>query len=48
MVKKTAFEKVGYFDSRWENGESIDWLFKAKEAGLNLESLMMFWLKEES
>ena len=35
MVKKTAFEKVGYFDSRWENGESIDWLFKAKEAGLN-------------
>ena len=35
MVKKTAFEKVGYFDSRWENGESIDWLFKAKKAGLN-------------
>ena len=35
LVKRTSFEKVGYFDSKWRNGESVDWLFKAREAGLN-------------
>jgi len=35
VVKRTSFDQVGYFDSRWKNGESVDWLFKAKEAGLN-------------
>jgi len=35
VVKRTSFDRVGYFDSRWKNGESVDWLFKAKEAGLN-------------
>lgn len=35
LIKKTSFERVGYFDSRWKNGESVDWLFKAREAGLN-------------
>jgi glycosyltransferase involved in cell wall biosynthesis len=37
MVKRTSFEKVGYFDSRWTNGESVDWIFKAQEAGLNIQ-----------
>jgi glycosyltransferase involved in cell wall biosynthesis len=34
VVKKTSFEKVGYFDSRWKNGESFDWIVRANEAGL--------------
>lgn len=37
LVKRTSFEKAGYFDSRWKNGESIDWLFKAHETGLTFE-----------
>lgn len=35
VVKRASFDHVGYFDARWKNGESIDWLFKAIEAGLN-------------
>ncbi len=35
VVKRASFDRVGYFDARWKNGESVDWLFKAKEAGLN-------------
>ncbi|PKN53585.1 MAG: glycosyltransferase family 2 protein [Deltaproteobacteria bacterium HGW-Deltaproteobacteria-13] len=35
VVKRTSLAKAGYFDSRWKNGESVDWMFKAKEAGLN-------------
>lgn len=37
LVKRTSFEKAGYFNSRWKNGESVDWLFKAREAGLTFE-----------
>jgi glycosyltransferase involved in cell wall biosynthesis len=36
LVKKPSFEKAGLFDSRWKNGESIDWLCKAQEAGLKV------------
>lgn len=39
IVRKTSFEKVGYFDSRWKVGEFIDWLVKAKEIGLNIETV---------
>ena len=35
LVKRTSLEKAGYFESKWKNGESIAWMFKAKEAGLN-------------
>ena len=35
VVRRTSFERVGYFDSRWENGESVAWMFMAKEVGLN-------------
>jgi len=35
VVKRASFDRVGYFDARWKNGESVDWLFRAKEAGLN-------------
>jgi glycosyltransferase involved in cell wall biosynthesis len=35
LVKRTSFEKVGYFESKWKNGESVAWMFKAIEAGLN-------------
>jgi glycosyltransferase involved in cell wall biosynthesis len=35
VVKRTSFEKVGYFDRRWKNGESIAWILKAQEAGLH-------------
>jgi glycosyltransferase involved in cell wall biosynthesis len=35
LVKRTSFEKAGYFESKWKNGESIAWMVKAKEAGLN-------------
>ncbi len=34
IIKRTAFERVGYFESRWKNGESVAWMFKAKDAGL--------------
>jgi glycosyltransferase involved in cell wall biosynthesis len=37
VVKRTSFDKVGYFDSRWKNGESFAWILKAKEVGLKLE-----------
>ncbi|MFA5321744.1 MAG: glycosyltransferase family A protein [Smithella sp.] len=35
LVKRASVEKAGYFESQWKNGESVAWLFKAKEAGLN-------------
>lgn len=35
VAKITSFEKAGYFDSRWKNGESVAWMFKALETGLN-------------
>jgi glycosyltransferase involved in cell wall biosynthesis len=35
VIKRTSFEKVGYFESRWKNGESVAWMFKAKDIGLN-------------
>jgi glycosyltransferase involved in cell wall biosynthesis len=34
LIKRTSFEKVGDFESRWNNGESFAWILKAKEAGL--------------
>ena len=36
VIKRTSFEKVGYFDSRFKNGQFIDWLIKTKEIGLNI------------
>lgn len=39
VMRKTSFEKIGYFDSRWKVGEFIDWLVKAKEIGLNIETV---------
>ena len=35
LVKRTSLEKVGYFESKWKNGESFAWILKAKEVGLN-------------
>lgn len=35
LVKRTSFEKAGYFESKWKNGESVAWMFKALETGLN-------------
>jgi glycosyltransferase involved in cell wall biosynthesis len=34
VIKKTSFEKVGYFDPKWKNGEFVAWLVKAREVGL--------------
>jgi glycosyltransferase involved in cell wall biosynthesis len=45
MLKRTSFEKVGYFDSRWKNGESVDWIFKAQEAGLNIHLIDQILVK---
>lgn len=35
VIKRAAFERAGYFESKWKNGESVAWMFKAKDAGLN-------------
>jgi glycosyltransferase involved in cell wall biosynthesis len=35
VIKRSSFKKVGYFESRWKNGESVAWIFKAKDVGLN-------------
>jgi glycosyltransferase involved in cell wall biosynthesis len=37
VVKRTSFDKVGYFDSRWKNGESFAWIVRANEVGLKFE-----------
>lgn len=34
VIKRASFEKVGYFEPRWKNGESVAWMFKAKDTGL--------------
>ena len=39
VIKRTSFEKVGYFDTRFKNIEFMDWINKAKEIGLNIETL---------
>lgn len=39
VVKRTSFEKVGYLDTRFKNIEFIDWINKAKEIGLKIETV---------
>jgi len=39
VIKRTSFEKVGYFDTRFKNIEFMDWVNKAKETGLKIETL---------
>ena len=39
VIKRTSFEKVGYFDTRFKNIEFVDWINKAKEIGLKIETL---------
>jgi len=39
LVRRTAFETVGEFDSGWKIGEFVDWYIRAKE--LNLKMLLL-------
>jgi glycosyltransferase involved in cell wall biosynthesis len=39
VIKRTSFEKVGYFDTRFKNIEFIDWINKAKEMSLKIETV---------
>lgn len=34
ILHKSLFEKVGYFDPRFKNGQFVDWLVRAKDKGL--------------
>jgi glycosyltransferase involved in cell wall biosynthesis len=37
VARRISFDKVGYFDSRWKNGESFAWIVRANEVGLKVE-----------
>ena len=37
MIKRSSFDKVGYFDRKFKNVEFMDWINKAKEGSLNIE-----------
>lgn len=45
VIKRTSFDKVGYFDSKWKNGESVAWLSKIQEIGLKEETTNRILLK---
>ena len=34
LVRRTAFERVGLFATQWRVGELMDWLLRARDAGL--------------
>jgi glycosyltransferase involved in cell wall biosynthesis len=35
LVRRPAFERVGWFDPRWRVGEFVDWYCRAQELGLS-------------
>jgi glycosyltransferase involved in cell wall biosynthesis len=39
LIRRAAFFRVGYFETRWDVGEFVDWYAKAVERGL--KSLML-------
>ena len=44
ILSKSLFEKVGYFDSRFKNGQFVDWLERAKYMGLKVGLIPEFLL----
>jgi len=39
LVRRSAFARVGPYDSRWRVGESIEWQSRAEEMGLKEQVL---------
>jgi glycosyltransferase involved in cell wall biosynthesis len=34
LIRRSAFDRVGLFDTRFPNGHDVDWLLRARETGL--------------
>lgn len=45
VMRREVFQKVGEFDPRWKVGEFIDWLARAKAAGLVFDLLPDVFLR---
>jgi glycosyltransferase involved in cell wall biosynthesis len=39
LLRRSSFDRVGEFSEEWRLGEAIDWLARAREAGLQLRTL---------
>ena len=39
LVRRSAHERVGAFDSAWQAGQDLDWLLRARECGLRFLEL---------
>lgn len=39
VMKRKSFDNVGFFDPRFKNGQFVEWLVKAKEIRLRIETL---------
>lgn len=39
LIRRRAAERVGAFDPRWRVGADMDWMLRAREAGLRIESI---------
>jgi glycosyltransferase involved in cell wall biosynthesis len=37
LVRRSVFERIGSFDTRWEITPDIDWFARAKDAGVRIE-----------
>ena len=39
LVRTAAFQRVGWFEESLRNGEDTDWMARARDAGLRIQTL---------
>jgi GT2 family glycosyltransferase len=39
MVRRSVFDRIGYFDPVYPNASDVDWFFRLKDAGLKMGSI---------